>query len=85
MVLVFSFVAPNAYAQEQQATVAEMQVTLDAPDEGSLGESITINWVGPGEKGDVIAVAEVGAKKNHQQNTDNTWQPAYRSDAGNTW
>jgi len=43
--------------------VTDMQVTLDAPDEGSISQSITIDWAGPGEKGDVIAVAEVGSKK----------------------
>ena len=56
LALVISAVCSNAYAQEAKAT-------LDAPNESSVGESITVDWSGPGEKGDVIAVAEAGEKK----------------------
>jgi len=56
LVLILSIVSSNPFAQESQAT-------LTAPDEGTISELITIDWVGPDEKGDVIAVAEVGAKK----------------------
>ena len=63
LVLIFSIFTGSVYAQEEKASVTDMQVTLDAPDEGSISQSITIDWAGPGEKGDVIAVAEVGSKK----------------------
>ena len=56
LALVISAVCSNAYAQEAKAT-------LDASNESSVGESITVDWSGPGEKGDVIAVAEAGEKK----------------------
>jgi len=61
LVLIFSIVTSVTYAQEEKAT--DTPVTLNAPAEASIGESITIDWVGPGQRGDVIAVAKVGAKK----------------------
>ena len=43
-------------------TVTPIEVTLDAPDEASLGETISVNWLGPDEKADAIAVVKVGEK-----------------------
>jgi len=63
LVLIYSIFASNTYAQEDRATETETQVTLEAPNEASISESITIDWVGPGKKGDVIAVAKIGDKK----------------------
>ena len=56
LVLILSIVSSNNYVQESQAT-------LTAPDEGAISELITVDWVGTDEKGDVIAVAEVGTKR----------------------
>jgi len=41
--------------------VIKAQVSLDAPNKASVGESILVNWVGPDQPNDFIAVAKVGA------------------------
>jgi len=69
-VLIFSICTSVAYAQEQKAT--DTPVTLNAPDEAGLGSSVSIDWVGPNEKGDVIAVAEAGATINKTPTTRGT-------------
>ena len=45
-------------------TVTDAGVSLVAPAEASVGETITVQWNGPDEPHDVIAIAEVGAIKN---------------------
>jgi len=45
-------------------TVIDAGVSLDAPNEANVGETISVQWIGPDEYHDVIAIAEVGAMKN---------------------
>ncbi len=45
-------------------SVVESIVEINAPLETSIGESVTVTWVGPDETYDVIAVAEIGSIEN---------------------
>ncbi len=51
--------------------VIEAGVVLDAPTEASVGEIINVNWTGPNQPSDVIAVAELGSIDN--LNTSGTY------------
>lgn len=44
-------------------TVTEAEVRLFAPYEVSVGDSISVNWVGPNAKKDAIAIVKVGEQK----------------------
>ena len=41
-------------------TVTQTEVSIEAPNEAGIGESVAVTWVGPDENRDYIAVSEVG-------------------------
>jgi len=47
----------------RRITVTEAMVTLSAPEEAGAGESVAVNWVGPDQHADTIAIARVGERK----------------------
>ena len=44
-------------------TVEPVTASLSAPDKGTAGGTLAVDWQGPGYQRDYIAVAEPGAKK----------------------
>ena len=53
----------NSVLATRPITVTEVAVSLDAPDQAKVGESIAVAWTGPGASADRIAIAEVGKKR----------------------
>ena len=50
----------NAVLRTRPISINETTVSLDAVDEASVGETISVNWEGPDERYDAIGVAKVG-------------------------
>ena len=50
----------DAVLSTRPISVNETSVTLDAVDEASVGESVSVNWEGPDEQYDVIGVGRIG-------------------------
>jgi len=55
----------NAVLATRPITVTDIEVSLNAPETASVGETIKVDWAGPDEANDLIVIGEIGDDKRY--------------------